>query len=79
MLPKLLEGKQVMGTRLSEVLISQKLLKNIYGQRKNKLETKKTSRKHGKLLQNAVNWYLYYIICTCNENKRIKIPGASFL
>lgn len=47
--------------------------------RKINWKQKRTSRKNGKLLQNAVNWQLCYIICTFRENKGIKIPDGNFL
>ena len=40
---------------------------------------KKTSRKNGKLLQNAVNWQLCYMICAYSKNKDINILGGNFL
>ena len=40
---------------------------------------KKISQKNGKLLQNAVNWQLCYIICAYSKNKHIKILSGNFL
>ena len=78
MLPKLLESQNFLGTRLSEVLISKKLLKNTMVKGKTNWKEKQTSRKNGKLLQNAVNWQLCYIICTYSKNKHMKILGGKF-
>ena len=41
------------------------------------METKK--RINSKLVQNAVNWQLRYIICIYSEIKLIKILGDNFL
>ena len=74
---KILDSQLALGTWLSEVLISKKFLKNIYGQRKTKWKQKK--RINSKLLQNAVNWHLCYIICIYSEIKLIKVLSDTFL
>ena len=89
MLPKLLENQHVLGTRLSEVLISKKLLEISMVKGKTNWKQNKTKNKkiyiafiafiHGKLLQNAINCHLCYLICTYRKNKRIKISGGNFV
>ena len=45
MSPKLLESEHALGRRLSEVLDSKNFLKNIYAQKKSKMEIKNNMKK----------------------------------
>ena len=84
---KLLDSQHALGTWLPEVLISKKFLKNIYGQRKNKMETKSVLTVNCYRMPSASNYVIlfvstvklnlskFWVIISCQGNAEIRVSS----